>query len=95
MGKYVHLTRRREPENYIHPQILQDQYNHTGFQQCNTNDAKHEINAITQIKRTKVLEELWPHMTAELILEMDVYEEDGQEKHELADSLSELLNLVE
>lgn len=95
MGKYVHLTRRREPENYIHPRILEEQYNHVGYQQGDTNDAKHEINAITQIKRTKVLEILWPQMTADLILEMDVYEEDGHEKHELVDSLSDLLNLVE
>jgi predicted ATP-dependent endonuclease of OLD family len=94
LGKYIHLTRRKEPENYINPRILVDQYGHAGFQQGEDNDAKHEISAITKIKRTKVIEELWPYMTAELILEMDIYEEGGHEKHELVDALNQLLNLV-
>lgn len=95
LGKFVHLTRKREPENYIHPNILNDEYGITDFEQSITKDAKTEISNLIPLSGRHVLDTLWPKMTSELILEMDVYEEDGQEKHELVDSLNELLNLVD
>lgn len=95
LGKFVHLTRRREPENYIHPKILKDEYGIDDFQQTETGDTKEEISRITPLSGRQVLDTLWPKMSADLILEMDVYEEDGDEKHEMVEVFNSILELVE
>lgn len=95
LGKFVHMTRKREPENYIHPQILNDEYGISDFEQSVTGDSKTHISRLTPLSGRQVLDTLWPKMTSDLILEMDTYEEDGDEKHELVEVLSQILILAD
>lgn len=89
-GIKAYLTRRREPENYLHSEcfnlpITIDQYV----------DAKVEVNKQTGIARAKVLETYWPKMTFENIREMEKYkDENGEVRYEFTEMILDFLSLV-
>ncbi|MGP1198874.1 AAA family ATPase [Serratia sp. CY52157] len=93
-GVFCHLTRKRECENYLHPNAIfrakEVHVNVTDF-----DDMKVIINQHTQIRKVQVLEKLWPHMTAEEILERDQYQHsDGSRRNELLEVCKQLIELV-
>ncbi|MFP7609157.1 AAA family ATPase [Serratia quinivorans] len=93
-GILCHLTRKRECENYLHSAAIfrakEVHVNVTDF-----DDMKVIINQLTQIRKIQVLEKLWPHMTAEEILEKDEYQHaDGSRKNELLDFCQQLIRLI-
>jgi hypothetical protein len=60
-----------------------------------TDDAKSIISAATGIKDTKVLESLWPRMTAADLLATDSFTDGlGNQRHEIVDVLNDFLSLV-
>ncbi|MCB2170986.1 MAG: AAA family ATPase [Deltaproteobacteria bacterium] len=93
LGKKGILTRKREPENYIDPSIIKDQYGievtYTG-----TCDAKKIIGSATKTRKADVLEKFWPHMTAAQMVVCSEYD-DGEEKRiELVEILTEILGII-
>lgn len=93
-GIFCHLTRKRECENYLHTDAIHRAKNVT-VNVTDYSDMKVIINQQTKISKTKVLEKLWPHMTAQEILEKDEYiDEHGVNRNELLDLCHELLKLA-
>jgi len=86
-GAIVHFTRKREIENYLHPDVVNRILGKTVT-----------IDDFSDIKN-----QLGPrccglvkHMTVEEILERDRWEDtDGNEHHELAEIISEFLTLAQ
>lgn len=80
------ILRKREIENYLHVDAI-----------VRSGKTKHECNCYTDMKDLygekcyKIIE----GMTCEEILEMDEYDSNGNECHELLDIVNDLLNLVE
>lgn len=93
-GKKAYVTRKREPENYILPEVV---FPHiTGgasVSWTDTSDAKKDIGAATSKSPGEVLEFFWTRMNAEQIRRAEKYVEDGQEKFELTEILSDFLTL--
>lgn len=84
-GGIFHILRKRSIENYIYPDKIRDSnYN---FQQYD------DYTPMKQLYNKKVYK-LFSNMSSSEILEMDVYEENGEEKHELLEIINSLLNLV-
>jgi len=90
-GVKAYLTRKREPENYIHPDCFESPLDLSDYI-----DAKKEVNKkFPQIASSKVLEIYWPKMTFEQIRMMERYEDDqGVEKYEFTDMINDFLTLV-
>lgn len=91
LGKLGILTKKRELENYIDPDLI--------LKECgcevvysDTSDAKTIIASATGIKAEKVLGKFWPLMDAEMILKNSTYEEDGIVKHELLEIIEAVLD---
>lgn len=92
-GKQCFLTRKREIENYICPDLVLSM---TGFTAVYTDtcDAKKLISAATRVKPDDVSDHFWPHMTAEMILQRSTYMDGSAERHELKDVVEHMLALV-
>ncbi len=89
-GIKAYLTRKREPENYLHSDCFDVQFTINEF-----DDAKVLINQHTGIAKTKVLEQFWPKMSFEQIRQMESYTEENTEiKFEFTDMILDFLSLV-
>jgi len=96
-GKKAFLTRRREPENYILPEVVQPFVKVGGaLAYGETDDAKRVIGIATVRRQEEVLERYWPLMTVEQIRAVERHlDEDNEERFEFTELLSEVLALVE
>lgn len=93
-GIKAYLTRKREPENYIHYDVLNlpqtsslsidDEY-----------DAKTLIAAEKVSRKQNVIEDYWTLMSAEQIREVERYTENGNEYYEFTDMFTDFLSIVE
>lgn len=91
------LTRKREPENYIHPDVVLP-YVHKGLTLSDYSDmcdAKKIIGTATMTRVEQVIESFWTKMTAEQIREAEKFvDENGKERHEITEILTAVLGLV-
>ncbi len=93
-GVKAYLTRRREPENYIHLDCLSLPAGST-FTFNEVDDAKKLISRETGIKVKDVLEHYWVLMTAEQIREVEKYDDNGTDRYEFTDIFTDFLSLVQ
>jgi hypothetical protein len=96
-GKQAHLTRKREPENYIALCVVRsavDTPQTVALNYSDFDDAKKAINAATGTGQTQVLTTYWPLMTAADILATAQYQDGGQTRNEIVDMLQSFLGLV-
>jgi predicted ATP-dependent endonuclease of OLD family len=94
-GKKAYVTRKREPENYILPEVVAPHF--TGGATAtwtDTSDAKKVIGAATSTKPADVLEFFWTKMNAEQIRRAEKYSDGGKDRYEFTEILNELLKLV-
>ena len=90
-GRTAYCTRKREAENYLHPDIFDGHVNITDY-----NDVKEEVKNFNQTNENKVLQNNWPKMTVDQIHEQEKYiDEDGIEHFELTEIVKVFLSLVE
>ncbi|WP_203363663.1 AAA family ATPase [Bacillus sp. REN10] len=93
-GIKIYLTRKREPENYIHSDCFSEYGLSLTF--TDTEDAKVTINKHTRISKTKALETFWPLMSHENIRESERYTlETGEEGFEFSEMILDFLTLVD
>ncbi|MFL0489212.1 AAA family ATPase [Bacillus sp. 179-I 2A5 NHS] len=91
-GIKAYVTRKREPENYLHSNCFEEYGSQITFSEID--DAKVIINRETRISKTEVLEKFWTKMTTQDIREVEVYEQEGETKYEFTDIINDFLSLV-
>jgi predicted ATP-dependent endonuclease of OLD family len=92
-GIKAYVTRKREPENYIHLECLELEEG-DDFSFSDTADAKILIAHKKGSRKQNVIEDYWIRMTAEHIREVEKYTENGIEKFEFTDMFNDFLKLV-
>jgi hypothetical protein len=95
-GKKAYVTRKRELENYILPEVVTPHF--TGGATAtwtDTSDAKKDIAAATSIASGEVLEFFWTKMNAEQIRRAEKYTDSGTDRYEFTEILTDLLTLTE
>ncbi len=92
-GKAFYSTRKREIENYLCPDMIDTR---TGVRVnfTDTCDAKKIIGKAVGIKGDDLIDKLWPHMTAEQVLQRSMYQEGTEQRSELKELVENLLALV-
>lgn len=92
-GRPFFATRKREIENYLCPDLILAE---TGVAVAFTDtcDAKKIIGTAVNMKPDDVTDRFWPRMTAEQIIRRSSYVEDGVERVELQDLITQILALV-
>ncbi|MEX1096273.1 MAG: ATP-dependent endonuclease [Planctomycetales bacterium] len=96
-GTSAFVTRKREPENYIHLDVVLPfvQEGSTLTPYTDTCDAKRIIGTATRKRPDDVIDCFWVKMTAEQIREVEKYvDEVGDERHELTELLQSVLAIV-
>lgn len=88
-GIIVCLTRKREIENYIHPSLLPD-----GIILNDLDDAKKILGSAFNIRKNKALSTFIDDMTAEMIREVEEYEEEKIKRHEFTDFFNEIYDVI-
>ena len=85
-GGIFFILRKREIENYLHPNAIRR----------SGREINEPIDAFSDMKKLfgKNVINVIKDMSADEILEMDKYEENGVEHHELKEIIEKLLNLV-
>ncbi len=94
-GKKAYVTRKREPENYILPEVVAPHF--TGGATAtwtDSSDAKKDIGAATSKGQGEVLEFFWTKMNAEQIRQAEKYTEGGADCYEFTEILTDLLSLA-
>jgi predicted ATP-dependent endonuclease of OLD family len=95
-GKKAYVTRKREPEKYILPEVVTPHI--TGSTQVcwdDTSDAKKDISVATSKSQGEVLEFFWTQMNTEQIRRAEKYlDANGQERFEFTEILIDFLTLV-
>ena len=86
-GGTCHILRKREIENYIHPETIKE---HTGK---NIDGIDHNFSNLKQIVGSGIAG-LAKHMTAAQIAYMDRYIQDGAEKNELREICLQIVGMV-
>lgn len=96
LGKKAYITRKREPENYILPEVVAPFIKVGGpVSYTDTCDAKKIIGAATLKRKDEVLEKFWQLMTAEQIRQAETYfDQNGAARFELTEFIVDLLELV-
>lgn len=80
-GRLAFCTRKREAENYLHPDIFSGNVIITDF-----NDVKEEVKQFDGTDKNKVLVKNWPKMTVEQLHQQERYIDDsGDERLELTE----------
>lgn len=92
-GVKAYLILKREPENYIHLDVLNLPAGST-FTFTDTCDAKVLIAAQKISRKQNVLEDYWTLMTVDQIREVEKYNDNGVEKHEFTEMFTDLLSIV-
>jgi predicted ATP-dependent endonuclease of OLD family len=94
-GKKAHVTRKREPENYILLEVITPHI--TGgavVVLTDTCDAKREISIATSKGTGEVLEFYWTQMNAEQIRRAEKYADNGADHYEFTEILADFLTLA-
>jgi AAA ATPase domain len=86
-GGVCFILRKREIENYLHPAVIEQ---HTGKTLPAANLDFLDLKKAVGPRVARLVR----HMSAEQILERDVYSENGIEKHELCEICREIINLA-
>jgi len=92
-GIKAYLTRKREPENYIHLDCLNLPAGST-FNFTETCDAKALISQEKSSSSRTVLEDYWVLMSSAQIREVEKYQENGTDRYEFTEMLNDFLSLV-
>ncbi len=92
-GIKAYLTLKREPENYIHLDVLNLSAGNT-FSFTDTCDAKVLIANEKSAKKSVILETYWTQMTTEQIREMETYNDNGTDKFEFTEMFTDFLSIV-
>ena len=92
-GRPFYATRKREIENYLCPELI---FTEAGVKVefTDTCDAKKIIGTSVSMKPDDVIDRFWPSMTGDRIVERSKYVENGTERVELKDLVTQLLTLV-
>ncbi|GAB4198900.1 MAG: AAA family ATPase [Wenzhouxiangellaceae bacterium] len=93
-GKTAILTRKREPENYIDPQLFVDSHG-IEINYTDTCDAKKIIATALTIRKDDVLERFWPRMNADQIMKQSEYLDGQVIKHEIKEILEEVCAITQ
>lgn len=89
-GRIAFCSRKREAENYLHPEIFDGQVHIFDY-----NDVKEEVKKFDQTKESEVLKKYWPRMTLDQIHEQEKYtDNNGIEHFELTEIVKSFLTLV-
>ncbi len=91
-GVKAYLTRKREPENYIHLACL-DLPDGSAFSFTETDDAKLLIGSEKRTRKSMVLETFWVEMNCEQIREVERYVEDDVERYEFTEMFADFLSV--
>jgi predicted ATP-dependent endonuclease of OLD family len=91
-GRPFYSTRKREIENYLCPDMI-DARTGVRVNFTDTCDAKKIIGKAVGIKGDDLIDKLWPHMTAEQMLQRSMYQEGTEQRSELKDLIESLLEL--
>jgi putative ATP-dependent endonuclease of OLD family len=92
-GIKAYVTRKREPENYIHLDCLQLPAGST-FILTDTCDAKVLIANEKSTKKKLILERFWTRMTAEQIREVEQYDDNGTTRYEFSEMFQDFINVI-
>lgn len=92
-GIKAYVTRKREPENYIHIDCLQLPAGST-FTLTDTCDAKVLIANEKSTKKELILERFWTRMTAEQIREVEQYDDNGTTRYEFSEMFQDFINVI-
>lgn len=93
-GIKAYLTRKREPENYIHLDCLQLPEN-SNFAFTDTDDAKTLIAIEKNSPKANVLEDYWSLMSAGQIRDVEKYVEDEVNKYEFTEMLTDFISICD
>jgi predicted ATP-dependent endonuclease of OLD family len=93
IGIKAYVTRKREPENYIHLDCLALSAGST-FRLTDTCDAKVLISNEKSTKKEQLLERFWTRMTAEQIRQVEQYEDNGITKYEFSEMFQDFLSVI-
>ncbi|MBJ7553058.1 ATP-binding protein [Marinomonas spartinae] len=92
-GIKAYITRKREPENYIHLDCLSLPEG-SQFTLTDTCDAKELIGREKGTRKSNIIEDYWVLMSARNIREMESYFDGDTERFEFTDMFSDFLSLV-
>ena len=92
-GIKAYLTLKREPENYVHIDVLNLPAGNT-FNFTDTCDAKVLIAAEKTSRKQNVLENYWTLMSTEQIREVEMYNDNGTDRYEFTEMFTDLLSIV-
>jgi predicted ATP-dependent endonuclease of OLD family len=92
-GIKAYVTRKREPENYIHLDCLQLPVGST-FTLTDTCDAKVLISNEKSIKKELILERFWTRMSAEQIRSVEQYDDNGTTRYEFSEMFQDFINSI-
>ena len=93
-GIKAYLTRKREPENYVHLDCLNLPAGST-FSLTDTCDAKVLIANEKSTKSQLILETYWTQMTAQQIREVEVYDDNGTDRYEFTEMFTDFLSIAQ
>lgn len=92
-GIKAYVTRKREPENYIHLDCLNLPAGNA-LNLTDTCDAKVLISNEKSTKKEIILEKFWTKMTADQIREVEQYNDNGTLRYEFSEMFQDFLNVV-
>ncbi len=92
-GIKAYLTLKREPENYVHLDVLNLPSNST-LNFTDSCDAKVLIAAEKVSRKQNVIENYWTLMSTEQIREVEKYDDNGTERYEFTEMFNDLLSIV-
>ena len=92
-GIKAYLTKKREPENYIHLDCL-NLPEGSSFSFTHTCDAKVLIGKEKISRKQNIIEDYWTLMTTEQIREVEKYQDNGVEKYEFTEMFNDFLSIV-
>ena len=92
-GIKAYVTRKREPENYIHLDCLNLPAGST-FNLTDTCDAKVLIANEKSTKKELILERFWTRMTADQIRQVEQYDDNGTTRYEFSEMFQDFLSIV-
>lgn len=92
-GIKAYVTKKREPENYIHLDCLQLPAGSV-FTLTDICDAKVLISNEKSTKKELILEKFWTRMTADQIRVVEQYDDNGTTRYEFTEMFQDFLNVV-
>ncbi len=92
-GIKAYLTRKREPENYIDPNVL-DLDDGGAFSIGDEEDAKSKIARAKLTRPAQVIEKYWTLMTADQIRIAERYDDNGVDRQEFTEMFTDFLSIV-